>query len=89
LDFLVSKLIVVEVKAVDFILPVHSAQLLSYLRLGGWKLGLMINFHVPVLLEANLDYWRSQKAMAASFPSVVSPLETCGAVTTAVSVGAM
>jgi GxxExxY protein len=37
---------VVELKAVETILPVHRAQLLSYLRLGGFKLGYLLNFHV-------------------------------------------
>lgn len=51
LDFLVNHMIVVEVKAIDTLLPIHQAQLLSYLKLGGWKLGLLINFHVPLLRE--------------------------------------
>jgi GxxExxY protein len=51
LDFLVAGRIVVEVKAIDTLLPIHQAQLLSYLKLGGWKLGLLINFHVPLLRD--------------------------------------
>jgi GxxExxY protein len=51
LDFLVAGMIVVEVKATDALLPIHQAQLLSYLKLGGWKLGLLVNFHVPLLRE--------------------------------------
>ena len=51
LDFVVDCRIVVEVKAVDVLLPIHRAQVLSYLKLGGWKLGLLINFHVPLLCE--------------------------------------
>ena len=51
LDFLVAGLVVVEVKATDALLPIHQAQLLSYLKLGGWKLGLLINFHAPLLRE--------------------------------------
>lgn len=43
--------LVMEVKAIEPLLPIHEAQLLSYLKLGGWKLGLLINFHVPVLKE--------------------------------------
>ena len=49
LDFLVDKTVVVEIKAVDALAPVHDAQLLTYLRLGGWRLGLLINFNVAVL----------------------------------------
>ncbi len=51
LDFLVAGAVVVEVKAVESLLPIHHAQLLSYLKLGGWKLGLLINFHAPLLRE--------------------------------------
>ena len=51
LDFLVAGLLVVEVKAIEALLPIHQAQLLSYLKLGGWKLGLLINFHTPLLRE--------------------------------------
>lgn len=48
-DVLVSDAVVVEIKAVDALKPIHDAQLLTYLRLGGWKLGLLINFNVSVL----------------------------------------
>lgn len=40
---------VVELKAVETLDPIHEAQLLTYLRLGGWKIGLLINFNVAVL----------------------------------------
>ena len=46
IDLLVEDLVVVELKAVPAILAVHRAQLLSYLRFGGFKLGLLLNFHV-------------------------------------------
>ena len=49
LDLLVSGAAVVEIKAVEKLLPIHEAQMLTYLRLGGWKVGLLINFNVPVL----------------------------------------
>ena len=49
MDLLVADLIVVEVKSVERILPVHEAQLLSYLRLAQKKLGLLINFNSTVL----------------------------------------
>ncbi|MFN6962595.1 MAG: GxxExxY protein [Pyrinomonadaceae bacterium] len=51
MDILVEDKIVVEVKAVDRIIPVHEAQLLSYLKLGGRPVGLLMNFHVPVLKD--------------------------------------
>lgn len=51
LDFLVGGLVVVELKAVDCLTPIEDAQLLTYLRLGGWPVGLLINFNVPILKE--------------------------------------
>lgn len=49
LDFVVASTVVVEIKAVSAIEPVHEAQLLTYMKLGGWSLGLLINFNVPIL----------------------------------------
>jgi GxxExxY protein len=46
LDILVDGRVVVEAKVLDAILPVHRSQLLSYLRLGGFKLGYLLNFNV-------------------------------------------
>ena len=51
LDLVVAGAVIVEIKAVEIIEPIHEAQLLTYLKLGGWKLGLLINFNVPVLKE--------------------------------------
>jgi GxxExxY protein len=48
-DFLVADVVVVEIKSVEAIAPVHHAQLLTYMRIGGWKVGLIINFNVLVL----------------------------------------
>ena len=49
LDMLVEEKVIVEVKAVDQLAPIHQAQLLSYLKLSGCNLGLLINFNVKVL----------------------------------------
>ena len=49
IDMLVASRLVVELKAVDTVLPLHKAQLLSYLRLTNLRLGLLINFNVEVL----------------------------------------
>ena len=49
IDFLVENCIIVEVKAVEKIVPVHVAQLLSYLKLSNRSVGLLINFNVPHL----------------------------------------
>lgn len=51
IDVLVAGLVVVEIKAVEALAPVHDAQLLTYLRLGGWSVGLLINFNVTVLKD--------------------------------------
>ncbi len=48
LDLLVADSVVVEVKAIEALAPIPEAQLLTYLRIGGWRLGLLINFNVPV-----------------------------------------
>ena len=48
-DLVVANTILVEIKSVDQLLPVHEAQLLSYMRLGGFKVGLLINFNERVL----------------------------------------
>ena len=45
LDILVNDLVVVELKAIDKLLPIHAAQLLSYLRLGRFRLGILLNFN--------------------------------------------
>ncbi len=49
LDLVVENLVIVEIKAVDCLEPIHEAQLLTYLRLSGKWLGLLINFNVSVL----------------------------------------
>ncbi len=51
IDLLVEKEIIIELKAVETILPVHEAQLLTYLKLADKKLGLLINFNVPKLVS--------------------------------------
>ncbi len=51
LDLVVDDCVVVELKAVEALLPVHQAQLLSYLRVTGHRLGLLINFNVPLIRD--------------------------------------
>ncbi|MBV9989338.1 MAG: GxxExxY protein [Chitinophagaceae bacterium] len=51
IDILVEAEIVVELKAIEAILPVHEAQLLTYLKLSEKKLGLLLNFNVPVMKQ--------------------------------------
>ncbi len=50
-DFLVNNELVVELKAVDMLLPIHKAQVLSYLKATRHRLGLLINFNVSVLMR--------------------------------------
>jgi len=51
MDLLVERSVVVEVKSIDALAPIHEAQTLSYLRLSGCKLALLINFNVTVLKD--------------------------------------
>jgi len=51
LDLVVDRRVIVELKAAEEILPIHEAQVLTYLKLSGLPLGLLINFNVPVLKQ--------------------------------------
>ena len=51
IDLLVEDEIVIEVKAVEALAPVHEAQVLTYLKLSGRRFGLLINFNVPLLKD--------------------------------------
>ena len=49
IDLLVNDEVVVELKTVENLLPIHEAQTLTYMKLGGWHVGLLLNFNVPIL----------------------------------------
>ncbi len=49
IDLLVEDQVIVEVKAIEKLIPIHEAQLLSYLKMSGCKVGLLINFNVKIL----------------------------------------
>jgi GxxExxY protein len=49
IDLLVARRVIVEIKAVEVVLPIHEAQLLTYLRLANLRVGLLINFNVSLL----------------------------------------
>ena len=51
MDLVVEDLLVVELKAVERLMPIHEAQLLSYLKLADKRIGLLLNFHIPVLKD--------------------------------------
>lgn len=54
IDLLVRSVLLIELKSVERILPIHEAQLLTYMRLAGVPVGLLINFNVPVLKDGVL-----------------------------------
>ena len=51
LDLLVENTIIIEIKAVEELHPIHEAQLISYLKLSGFRVGLLINFNVRLLKD--------------------------------------
>ena len=51
IDLLVERKVIIEIKAIDKLAPIHTAQLLSYLKLSGCRVGLLINFNVKVLKD--------------------------------------
>lgn len=51
LDLLIDHTLILELKAVDALLPIHQAQLMSYLKMTGCELGLLVNFNVPALKQ--------------------------------------
>lgn len=67
LDFLVEKLVVLELKAVDIIAPIHEAQVLTNLKLGGRALGLLINFKVQFLKNGIKGVVLNYEDVSASF----------------------
>ena len=51
IDLIYDKRVIVELKAVERVIPVHEAQLLTYMKLTGIRVGLLLNFNVPVLKD--------------------------------------
>ena len=51
IDVVVAGTVVLEIKAVDRFMPIHQAQLLTYLKIGGYSLGLLLNFNTPTLKD--------------------------------------
>lgn len=51
IDIIIDKKVIIELKAVETLIPVHQAQLLTYMKLTGIRVGLLMNFHVPVLKD--------------------------------------
>ena len=72
-DFLVENTIVLELKSVEFLLPVHESQLLSYLRLMNQPIGLLLNFNEPVLKKGIRRFVLDQKCISTSPPQGKAP----------------
>jgi GxxExxY protein len=73
LDLVVDELVIVEVKAVESLQAIHSAQLLSYLKLSGLPLGLLINFNVGLLKQGIRRLKPPPSVSVSSVSSVVQP----------------
>jgi GxxExxY protein len=54
LDLLVENKVIIEIKCVEHVLPVHEAQLLTYLKMTGMRVGLILNFNVPTLTKGGM-----------------------------------
>ena len=66
IDILVEGNIVLELKSIEQLAPIHEAVVLTYLKLSGYTLGLLINFHVPILKDGIRRYiWREHKDLTA------------------------
>lgn len=74
-DLLVENTVIVEVKAVEAVLKVHKAQVLTYLRMTGLPVGLILNFHVPLLRDGihRLSLTSPPSDLCASAPPVKDP----------------
>jgi GxxExxY protein len=79
MDLVVEDSVVLELKTVDQLLPIHSAQLLTYLKLSGKEVGLLINFNEPVLtkgLKRLVNHFREPAVVpVTSAPSALSDLD--------------
>ena len=75
-DLLVDNAVIVELKTVEKILPVHEAQMLTYLRLSGLERGLLLNFN-SVPLKAGVRRLNKSKFSPVSQVSPVSPISPC------------
>jgi GxxExxY protein len=75
IDLLVEDRVLVELKALTKMLPVHEAQLLSYLRLGGYPVGLLINFHVLLLRDGIRRMVNQMTRQRTGLPAPLKRLE--------------
>ena len=68
LDFIVANALVVEIKAVEYLAPVHHSQTLNYMRISQIQVGLLVNFNVPILKEGIRRKVLWHKAIRESVP---------------------
>jgi GxxExxY protein len=66
IDLVIQDLVVVEIKAVEELTNIHEAQLLSYLRLGSWPVGLIINFNVARLVDGVIRHVGAKVSLFSS-----------------------
>jgi GxxExxY protein len=66
LDFIVGERVVVELKAVERLLPIHAAQVVTYLKLLGLQAGLLVNFNVRVLRDGLRRLWPGSRSFSSS-----------------------
>lgn len=52
-DLVIADTVIIEIKSVETLAPIHEAQLLTYLKLGAWHIGLLMNFNVPCIERRN------------------------------------
>jgi GxxExxY protein len=80
IDFLVENCVVVELKAVEKLLPLHTAQMLTYLKLSGRTVGLIINFNVPHLRQGIKRVINEYRVPVAEkkLPNMTSPPSAIG-----------
>ena len=76
IDILVDGSVIIELKAVESLLPIHEAQLLTYLKLAEKRVGLLINFNVPILKHG-------LKRIVNQFPDPFASQRLCGEVSDA------
>ena len=72
-DLIVERSVLVELKAIETILPVHKAQVLSYIRETGHRIGLLINFHVPKLTDGVHRFINDRLSSVISATSAFKP----------------
>jgi len=83
MDLVVDDKVVLELKAVEQLLPIHTAQLLTYLKLSGKRVGLLLNFHAPTMAKGIKRLLNDSVPSVSSvssgfdFPNSVSPC-LCG-----------